>query len=71
MDLKEKIEICKKCNEFLTEYVNTDFLEEKKCIVNKIEKFLIDSYMELKDVQEYKAVFLKYIYIKEIINSNE
>lgn len=38
---------------------------------NKIEKFLKECFIELKDEQEYKALFLKYIYIKEGLNNNE
>lgn len=71
MNLKNKLEICKKCNELLTEYATTNTLSKKKSIEDKIENFLKEYFIELKDAQEYKALFLKYIYVKEGIDNNE
>ena len=69
--MEDKIEICKKCNELLTKYAAINTLSERKSIESKIEKFLKECFIELKDEQEYKALFLKYIYIKEGLNNNE
>ena len=69
--MNDKIETCKKCNELLTEYAKIKKLSDKKNTEIKIENFLKNSFTELKDVQEYKALFLKYMYIKERLNNNE
>lgn len=71
MNVKNKLEICKKCNELLSEYAKTRILNEKRSIENKIEKFLKEYFIELKDFQEYKSLFLKYIYVKEGMDNNE
>lgn len=61
---KNIIEICKECNNILTDYAKRN-KKRNKCLENKIEEFLQKHFKELKNAQEYKALFLKYVYIKE------
>lgn len=71
MKNENMLEVCKKCNDLLTEYAITNISIKKKSIESRIERFLSEHFMELKDYQEYKALFLKYVYVKEGINNNE
>ena len=65
MDNENMLEVCKKCNELLTEYAIMNISVKKKSIESRIERFLSEYFMKLKDYQEYKALFLKYVYVKE------
>lgn len=62
--MKDKIEICKKCEEILDIAIRqVDVIDVNLCY--KIEKFLIDNYESLKGEKEYKVLIMKYILLRE------
>ncbi len=69
---RKMLDKCVLCNELLSEFSrNSNNLYNRKIIEEKIEKFLEDNFLILRDYKEYQALFLKYIYIKEGIENRK
>ncbi len=62
--MKNKVEICNKCNKILDKAIKQlSIIDDSLC--QNIEKFIIDNYEILKEEKEYKTLIIKYILLQE------
>ncbi len=62
--MKDRIEICKKCEMILDKGIKQSEILENE-IYRKIEKFIIENYEVLKNEKEYQVLMMKYILVQE------
>ncbi len=62
--MKDRIEICKKCEMILDKVIKQSEILENE-IYRKIEKFIIENYEVLKNEKEYQVLMMKYILVQE------
>ena len=62
--MKDRIEICKKCEMILDKVIKQSEILENE-IYRKIEKFIIENNEVLKNEKEYQVLMMKYILVQE------